>query len=532
MRLILHIGQHKTGSKALQTALHANPGLLDAAGCVYPLPSESSPPLRAWEQHQHTLFLALRERAELERRVGRFNETVGLAQLALRETVQSLIANVPRSAHSIILSSEDLFDMHTAHESVFEAALIPIAAEALAEVCRYFALKPLLVCYLRRQDQALAAHYTQFIKGTQDTCMPLWSFLPRFAGRLDYAWIMACWEQAFGIEAVMARSYEVTVLGGGIVRDFFSAVLRASPPDTPATCDLESVNISPSRDHVEYMRILNRRSRAGGAVLPRSLVLESALRDPNPGARGPAAWLSPKARTLLLARYAAGNAKLAARYSTLAALAAPLDCFDPEEPALAGSLAIRRLIALDAMAREVRPVVVSGSRLALFVLPVNGNSHAEGLARGLLSGLLGDPRTRPLALTEWALSAALRYRRGTAVVVLTAPMCGGFIATRLLSCLRSRGTTIVLCAGKAPESAAERQEWKRILPYASLLVCRDATVAKLLLEPLSARARPETHVAPEGHSSLFTLGQALIAGGPQATIPGVGPRLGPPRALS
>ena len=511
MRLILHIGQHKTGSKALQTALHANPELLATAGYFYPSPltSGDTPP-RAWERNHHALFVALRRRVEM----GCAGDLPPAAQTntpaALSETLRALLRQTRDPGQTVILSSEDLFDMHTAHECEFDAGLVSLGARALGEACRELRVAPTLVCYLRRQDHALAAHYTQFIKGTQAHYMPLWRYLPRFAARFDYAWMIACWEQVFGAEAIKLRSYDHAAADGGIVRDFFTEILGITPPAPVVTDDPEAANISPSRDHVEYMRILNRRSSAGGSVLPRSSVLRSALRDPRPGAGGPAAWLSTKARALLLSRYASGNARLAERYADVSALADLSIAGDLETPPPPDFLADHRLIELDSLSRAAAQRSPAGLRKAIFIQPPSAHPLHQSLARDILLGILGDPQTAPVILTRWTAHSALRHWRETAMLVLSAPLDCGFTARRALDLLRCRGTPIVLCVGSLPSNKHEHRSLQTLLRHVSLLLCSEASLASALCQPLPLGARPETRTGPAGNPAHFSLGQQLL----------------------
>src|SRR5262249_21833400 len=86
----------------------------------------------------------------------------------------------------------------------------------------------------------------------------------------------------------------------------------------PATCvepapAPESVNRSPGRDLVEYIRILNSRNALGLATFPRDAVLEVALRAADSAERrgGVESWLSPAARRELLSMVSEGTSAMA-----------------------------------------------------------------------------------------------------------------------------------------------------------------------------------------------------------------------------
>ena len=105
---------------------------------------------------------------------------------------------------------------------------------------------------------------------------------------------------------------------GGIVADFFEHVLSSPVPPAcvePAH-DAESVNRSPGRDYIEYIRILNRRTALSQTVFAREDVLAAALRhEANGEVRGEVeSWLSPARRRELLATFAPGNAAIAREF--------------------------------------------------------------------------------------------------------------------------------------------------------------------------------------------------------------------------
>jgi hypothetical protein len=352
MRVILHVGQHKTGSKALQSALYANPEWLASRGFAYPIRSASAAPLRPYEMNHHTLFRVVRDAVD-GTSGPRPSETVSDHLRALQKTV-------PVGAHTLILSAEDLFDMHTAHEDSLDTDRVPRAAAIVARELAQVSTSVKVVVYLRRQDHLLAAHYAQFIKGSNTHDLSLAAFAERFAPRFDADALLAAWEAAFRRANVRVIPYEPAAMPGGTVADFFKRILRLDPPPVPIPFpdDLEAFNITPSRDWLEFMRLLNRRTARGQRALPRAQVLEAAFRDRDVRGRGIAAWLSPAERAGLLASYAAGNRRIAERHGLGPALfTEPVpQAADPwESPP---PLSIERLHELEA---RVRGLMKAGS---------------------------------------------------------------------------------------------------------------------------------------------------------------------------
>jgi len=321
--LVLHVGQHKTGSKALQSFLAHNRIALRLRGIEYPLLDPPRSRVRAYEISHFRLYALIRREAIHEcygkGAAARYWQQQSRHCLPFDSALsffQALDAEVRRSGlHRVVVSAEDLFDMHTAHEVAFRPQLIEAGARRIAALASDFGHDVRVVVYLRRQDHLLAAHYAQFIKGGVDHDIDFEEFARAFAPRLDTHHILGTWAQVFGPDRVCVRRYERSELPGGIVPDFFDHALGLPVPDfcVQPAADAESVNRTPDRDFVEFIRILNRRSAAGQSVLPRDAVLAAALRS-DPAAHewaGASAWLSPRARREVLEAHQEGNAAIA-----------------------------------------------------------------------------------------------------------------------------------------------------------------------------------------------------------------------------
>ena len=452
MRVILHIGQHKTGSKALQSALYANRDHLAARRFAYPVAAAGAGPLRPYEMNHHALFAALR--AAVDEREG------PAAVAALRALLADLLAACPAGTETMILSAEDLFDMHTAHEAAFVPERVAAGARLLARELAARGCRPRLVCYLRRQDHLLAAHYAQFIKGSATHQLEFAEFHTLAADRLDADLSLARWEETFGREATTVAAYEPEEMPGGIVADFFRRALDLGPPPVtvPFPDDLEAFNVTPSRDHLDYMRLLNGRARRGRPVLAREQVLESAFRDRDVPAAGIAAWRSPAERVTLLARYEPGNRRIAARHG----LAGPL--FREPAPRDDGSwtpsppLTLERLVELDTQARAAgaERAAVTGRRrgragLILWVVSPHAAAVDEAAACELLAAVVGCPGLESRCVRSVRCGTALASMGRVAFLVFVGPPAGGWSATLARWAVALGGGRVVRVPGPKPQ---------------------------------------------------------------------------------
>ena len=187
--LVVHIGQHKTGSKALQSFLAHNRIALRARGVLYPVGDDPCFGIRAYAISQFRLYALIRREAIGEcfgedaaasywRQQGRYCTPFDSAH----SFFEVFDAEVRRSGlGQVVVSAEDLFDMHTAHELAFSPELIEVGSRRLAALAADFGYDARVVVYLRRQDHLLGAHYVQFIKGSPDHDIDFEEFARAFA---------------------------------------------------------------------------------------------------------------------------------------------------------------------------------------------------------------------------------------------------------------------------------------------------------------------------------------------------------------
>jgi hypothetical protein len=328
IKLILHIGQHKTGSKALQAFLAEHANSLRRTGILYPQLQNAHHNIQAYKNSHYRLFALLRREAlvnagEPEEAMRFWNEQSAFCYPF--NSVHELFTSFEKErlqagAKTLVLSAEDLFDMHTAHETEFSLSLISIASAILTQVIAEFGYDPMIVIYLRRQDYLLGAHYSQYIKGNPSAILDFDSFADKFSARLDSYNILIPWSEYFGGERILIRPYESSNLPFGIVPDFFIHALGFPVPVdwVLSKQNVETINASPDRDFLEFIRIQNKRALLGLATFNHKDVLKTALLEPTykHNTKGISSWLSPSSRRALLDIHEHNNSKIVKLFMT------------------------------------------------------------------------------------------------------------------------------------------------------------------------------------------------------------------------
>lgn len=328
VKIIFHIGQHKTGSKALQSFLHLHSAALAQRGILYPVDQTVHQKVRAYQISHYRLFALLRHealqacgQADAARHFWRRQRAICRPYNCLRAMFDAIEDERRRiGADTIIVSAEDLFDMQTAHQIYLNMDYLAAGVKILSGLVQAFQYQPVVIAYIRRQDHLLGAHYVQYVKGSSDPTIEFNAFARAFAPRLDTHRLLACWAAEFGSEAMMIRPYERATMPTGIVADFFEhALQQTTSPDWVAPApERESVNATPGRDQVELIRHLHRRNWFGWPLIRRAQILDAttALRSSVAAEHSStiAAWLSPAQRRRLLLDHTEGNAEIARHY--------------------------------------------------------------------------------------------------------------------------------------------------------------------------------------------------------------------------
>ena len=319
VRLILHIGQHKTGSKALQSFLAHNTQHLLKRGVLYPI-SQSYQDIKAYRNSHFNCFLLARRDAYLKYGHKGIEDNFLSSHLrycdpflSLNELFLSFEAErVKCGARCILLSAEDLFDMETAHDLDFSSERIQFSAEILLDAILKMNWMPEIVVYLRRPDHLLNSHYAQYIKGNENNTLDFDSFTNQFQSRLNGPAILNIWIEVFGQEKIRVLPYERESLPKGIVMNFFEKILGFLPDENWLLVprDLEYDNITPRRAYIDFLRLLNICKSLGLLIPPRESVLSVALNHDfdNHNKTG---WVNNQLRDLLFKQYRQDYDKIA-----------------------------------------------------------------------------------------------------------------------------------------------------------------------------------------------------------------------------
>ncbi|MGH6952383.1 MAG: TylF/MycF/NovP-related O-methyltransferase [Vitreimonas sp.] len=174
-RIYVHVGNHKTGSTALQRAFGANRSRLAARGIVYPGTADD----------HHAVALMLQDP---------HNASPANVEQAAR--VRAEIAQTP---HDVVLSSE---------------GFISVEPVALRAWCGDEAVT--IIIYLREQAEAIASQYQQQVKADL-AAMSFEAFA--WAIVVDHEKLLAPWVEVFGQASVRVRPY-----AGDVVTDFLDIV--------------------------------------------------------------------------------------------------------------------------------------------------------------------------------------------------------------------------------------------------------------------------------------------------------------------
>lgn len=272
--LILHLPVHKTGSTALQQALHVSEALLNARNFTY-LP-------RFTHSFQHD---------DLTRKTG--------------ENLRTLLVSMKEAAsdRNIILSTEKLHLADDDKISDFMTAIIGIFSDYDIKV----------IVYLRRQDDAFSSFYNQIVKFGTATDTTGQAFA-QYGKYFDYERYLRLFnEQLRGTDQLIARLYDRSALvDRDIVADFLSIIgLQMEMPDRPTRI----INHSLEKSVFQLKRSMNQHLDGSPPELIQSLagVLADASTRINNGSPD-TNILSDLERDLIMASFAASNQRVFQQY--------------------------------------------------------------------------------------------------------------------------------------------------------------------------------------------------------------------------
>ena len=284
--LYIHIGAPKTGTTFLQKVLTENRNLLLERGILYP-----GAHLRGYGHHDIAFLLS-----------GGYPDWAIPQSRSLEELIAALKVEAADHAGPVLLSSENFY-LYPDPEK-----LLKLLSDAALLKNRH----PVVIVYLRRQDDAHESWYNQTVKAQGYTHTAQKS-VESFFGLWDYRAELERWESVFGQQNLLVRPYEKSQFVGGSLLSDFAKQINLSLDGVIVSS--AQVNTGLSRDILEFQRLVN--------TLPLDYperrrfhreLIELTARTAGSGLFAEAPVLNLAVRQAILERYAEGNAQVAERY--------------------------------------------------------------------------------------------------------------------------------------------------------------------------------------------------------------------------
>ena len=411
-RLVLHVGQTKTGSTHIQHFLEQNRPALLRAGVWVPDTGLFWQETRPHKQAGH----------------GNLTREVVTGGQEFRDHLEAALALAGGRIHTVILSSEAFFLNR-------RAALIP----------DHFPDYPVeVIGYFRRQDDWANSQYAEFVAGGAmgrvEVPFANWVDEPITRERLDYHAYCQMWAARLGDDRVHARLYDRDRLkNGDVISDLLETLGLGALDDLPRPDRREANDLPFNAAHVQLLREIN------GYDWPDITAYLDFIQDVGDrvaslradGPVGPGQLIAPPDRIRLMTEMAPANAAFAARFcggatftapdaapdeagaavlsaDEIAAILATLDRYDP-----GGRISGEERVARRHAARPVKPLpetpedvaALKGLLLDLDELPERVAPGARFTARVTLFNLArhGLPphfQGLPVALSYHILDAA------------------------------------------------------------------------------------------------------------------------------
>jgi len=282
VKLILHIGTHKTGSTALQQFLVANAESLRAGSIHYAVPPsaiKASAVVHALNvNNQHAVRDFFRSHAALARR---------------------------RGAHTLVVSAESFYAMSLVPALCRREPCADLIDRDHVLIARLFTSIPdeisdrRVVGYFRRPDHFVESWYNQQVKYGSLFFGEFPDFLALAYPSLRYGAYMERWVDIFGQPNCSARIYEH--VGKSVIDDFARSVLCITDL-SPFVTERRATNERMSRDVLEFKREVNKQSRYEEMSLEREIfrLLDESLNLKEKEPEYYQSFLSPQDRAELL----------------------------------------------------------------------------------------------------------------------------------------------------------------------------------------------------------------------------------------
>lgn len=294
MRAILHIGTEKTGSSSIQSLLRKNRSALRRQG--YQTSRELGRP------SQIALAVAALPtdvRWRVHRRLSLdTDEDVRAYRVDRRSALEKELAG---RDGTLLLSCEQLSKLPD------EQSVVRLTEWLSCVVSQVTAL-----VYVRRQDSFLVSLYSQALKSGRTAPLDVPDEVVAGAGsKFDYWSLVSRWANVLGPDRVVVRVFERDALvGGDVVKDYLD-VVGMHPEVDLAMPSRRNPRLDATG--AEFLRLLNHHipSRSHGRDALRGDVSPTVTRAAQDG---PPLAMDPAEGRAFVARFAAGNSKVARRY--------------------------------------------------------------------------------------------------------------------------------------------------------------------------------------------------------------------------
>lgn len=295
MKLILHVGTHKTGTTAIQSFLQANTDIIMKHGVCYPLFDVRWPQLVKANRNGYFLNRAALRRLDVEAKVDdgkQVTSCIGKLEKAIAKDCSA----------DILLSDERMW---------YSGAIHPGYWEAVKNVVRGIGFESIeVIVYFRRQDEFAESLWNQFVKATKMT-EDLKSYLksPRVRALCDYHAGVKRIERVFGRDSVCVAVYDRTKLKNGDVVDDFCYRIGLPLDGGYHPVSHKEANPRLSSNLVELKRIMNNSVEYQGLNNVFGKAFAHAMSADNWSEETP--LLDDGTRTEFLAHFKRGNKALA-----------------------------------------------------------------------------------------------------------------------------------------------------------------------------------------------------------------------------
>lgn len=320
MKLLLHIGTHKTATTSLQHFFALNRSRLSSQGFYYPENADSA-----------YVFNFLASRIAF----GKEQEASAFLANARQKAEQEKCHTVLISGESFYAMTGFFFDLQkrgrTEDYWTHEERLV----QAVKKCCAGFE-SVRIACIFRPQDELAGSLYNQLVKNTFGISESYADFLEQSRALYDYEKHVALWEAAFGKGNLHLKNF--LSVKNDVIRDFCRSFLTEACFESAEVKELEA-NTRLNRDVLEVKRLYNA-TRPDPALAFVSARTFRAINDLFPDQKGYQIFSGSEEQKAYFGDYQDGNDRLCRSYGM-----EPLMAFhttgEPTYPGLSAEMTAR-----------------------------------------------------------------------------------------------------------------------------------------------------------------------------------------------